>query len=239
MIDCRRDIDLPYVVDSEEAVVEKLSAMVLALVGFEIPGVGIQHTGNGGHEDTHFAHRTLVTEAITLAGDVLAVNESFDKAQLVEFGSGTRMHADLLGLGMINERGSMILRLHTAEEHNGAIVMLANSAPGLGGEFDKDIGDIDLFPYHRNPTAEASKRGYQMQRALWPQDLLVAVVEGSYNPLANEGNIYHFIQHPLYSVLFRSSVSFGPVSVHDFKAIDSDAKRYAYNSDLLLASQTL
>ncbi len=248
MSEYRVDHDLPAVGVTDDDVLEKVAGYLGQVVDFAIPGFGIiERSGYyTNHVEAHRAHKALILAAVELVKPEIATDEDFRDENKNYSGKGSEMHVDRIlsaASGQDIALPGMFLRLHTADQYNGAEVTLANAKPGISASPD----DEELF---RNFTIhdrfELQRRGYDFcsrgtdgPRYKGPAELLRMIKFGSYDPIVVQKDIYYYWQQPLSSVVFRTTTDIGPNSVHGFDAIDPDVARIAYISDLKVYAQCL
>ena len=213
-------------------------------IDFDLPGLGITHSSPLGLEtsqkENHRWDRVVLINALQqlsprnflhlpISPSVKGLYLAGNIATLEE---GTPPHYDAEERVVAIDGLIMVLRLHTADNHNGAHIKLVNAYSGRTGFA---TGDSSIFkPGHDSP--EAISRGYDMLRRIDSYDLMAEAMYGKPDPLLVDPEIFTFEQTPGSSVLFRTNCSFGPKSGHEFKPIDPSQPRIILTSDVQLYS---
>ncbi len=243
MSEYRHNHDLDNVFETDKYVVEKVAEYLARVVDAEIPGFQISHdmsipiidetkkdpSFSSQKQIAHWRHQALILAAANLTNPSLIVSRMFSESDSEKFSNVTAAHYDKDRDPFDPEDGFiMVLRLHTADEQNGAVGLMVNGAPGLTAK----NGDQDLFvPGSWEPTKEALEFGYDGSPSLSTFDLLEYLHEDSFDPIVSEADVYHFTQYPLSSIIFRSKTNLGQAVPHVF-ASDYNEDRYPLRSDL-------
>lgn len=246
MIEALVERDLPYIEDGCQDASKQLAELLGAFIDGETPGVGILHTADRfpPHKTVHLWHRGLVARALDMLdpgvehGDFPLVRD-----RPLDLGGSTSPHTDDFEDRALEDLSLssiiMKLRLHTTGENQGALVTLANTAPG----FYAFNGDFQVFGSKGRPNRAITDRlgydpsttGIEMGRLAEEQIHHRRLDQVT---IVNEPVIYEFDQWPYSSVLFRTRAHMGPVSIHGFAAPE-DCNRFAYISDLEVRTESI
>lgn len=245
MIECRRELELPSVVDTEIDIEEKLASLVLDYMGYKTPGVGIRHAAEVGdtHQDIHEFHKELMTAALKRVGsnvvkvdeNYFASDQAFSFSRKTGFLNNRSIHVDTPRISNGQKLNAMeqTSRLHTASLYNGTHIFMANTS----SSFFDEVGDESLF--YEGAEAERAESGYEFTELFSWEDRLEALLSGADDPLVSENLVFSFDQLPLHSVFFRLHATFGPTTIHKFTGMRLDLARDVWYSDIVIASQTL
>lgn len=221
-----------------------LAEVLLEVVDDELPGVGITHTSPlGTHTTQEENHRWDRAVLITALKQLSPANELFLPSPPTArglyganvqstFSEGSQGHYDEEERLVAKDGLVMALRLHTADNQNGAFVKLVNAYPGRTG---LAAGDSDIFMPGQD-SSEATRRGYETLRRIRSDDLMELAMHGMHDPILTEDTIYAFEQAPGSSVIFKTNSSFGPVSGHEFLPINPPQPRDIVVSDVWVYS---
>lgn len=247
MIEALVERDLPHIEDGDRDASRRLAEPLAAFIDGDLPGVGILHTANRfpPHKTMHLWHRGLVLKALSYLEPTVDYGDFSDmrRDRAYEMDNSTEPHTDdfmdrFLEDAIIYDI-SMALRLHTTGENQGALVTLANTAPG----YYMPNGDFRAFRPNGEPRrAITDNRGYDPSTtAVEPGTLAVEQIQHrrpDQRTAVNEPTVYQFDQHPNASVLFRTRAHLGPVSIHGFEAPE-DCNRFAHISDLIIQATSI
>ena len=252
MIEVRRDFELPSIQDGDPAAVPKMAEALLGLVAGDIPGVGIDHTMPGAslaHWRVHDLHQGIIVDAAQTLGSQVSMGDSFRRVGSLREEPHLPLHYDrprsLMDHEIENDHLGLplFLRLHTADPKNGAEVMMANSMPGID---PAAAGDAPVFKLpNRTRQAAIDELGYDASLQHFGSrvngEVAIGVYEGATGVDATRvsGDIYHYTQQPLSSVLFRSRAALGSVTLHGFRSLDPSLDRTFYISNVTAYSQAV
>lgn len=225
-IELQGAVPLPFVLEKDPSVVEKLAGFTGCVVDFGLPAVGIVGDPNQ-VLDAHKRHRELVHEALQQTEpkvdyvDRTIVPETFLEDPEIS------PHMDSNGVPSdFNDDGHMTMRLalHT-------------------GLSDADVFVADGFVVPKHIHMGEDTRGFEERLTNDAADLHLGHQHGilqalSRNALQNAvtGDLYRFLEAHGSSILFRYSSSVGPVTAHYFRRSNPDEDRNYRVSDFNIQS---
>lgn len=229
MIEARRDLELPSVLDSAPDANEQLAEVMKEAIDGVIPGVGIDHGEDDADDsESNFLHtHKRHVQMLLMALDTLGIR----RTNALVHDAYISRDASICGLFHVDPRPYQVygaitpsqfdcfqldLRLHTSAPGNGAEVVLANSTPGLART--AKITADELFN-----ADELLEEQFEIHPAVVSE-------------LASNTR-YTYTERPLSSVIIRSSATLGSVSIHRFSSIDPNVKRDLCISDVRILSQ--
>lgn len=229
--------------DCQPDVIEQLAGFVMDVVDGRLPGVGIRHDMRQDdiQKAVHAQHEALVMSALDSIGPEQINVHTFGLGRTFDFGFGTSfpadspIHVDTLRIHSNMEVKSLqkSLRLHTADKINGANVLLANTSASF---FDEDE---NYRPIIWNEHTQTATKDETRARVDHRESRMQALLDGGYDPLVSERGVYHFEQHPLYSVLLCIHADIGPATIHKFTSMQPDIQRMAEVSGLNIHAQVI